>query len=142
MPRSSQPSPIDSDDENTPLHLEDKNEESIPLRPMGKDDHEGLAPSGLDAVEQNVALTKQERAILDRQLNGLPSTRSHQKFSLWPYATKRDKMAIVLSSIAGLVAGAANPFISVRPLLSQPSRSQKTSSRTTDLSLDSYFLVN
>ncbi|EUC40776.1 hypothetical protein COCMIDRAFT_107902 [Bipolaris oryzae ATCC 44560] len=148
MPRSSQKYPIDSDDdENTPLHLADKNEdEYIPLRPMSEDDDESPAASlGPDAVGdgQRVALSKQTRAILDRQLNGIPSTRNHQEFSLWPYATKRDKMAILVSSMAGLVAGAANPFISVRPLLSQSSPfPTKKSYRKTDLSIDSYFLAN
>ncbi|XP_014550349.1 hypothetical protein COCVIDRAFT_115693 [Bipolaris victoriae FI3] len=118
MPRSSQHYAMDSDDEDTPLHLSDKNEaEYIPLRPISEDDDESPAPLGFDAVcdGQSVALSKQNRAVLDRQLNGFPSTRNNQEFSLWSYATKRDKMAIVLSSMAGLVAGAANPFISVRP---------------------------
>jgi hypothetical protein len=119
---------MDSDDENTPLHLVDKNEdEYIPLRPMSEDDDESPTLPVLDAFgeEQSVALSKQQRDILDRQLNGLPSTRNHRKFSLWLYATKRDKMVIVLSSMAGIVAGAANPFISVRPLLSQSSHFQQ-----------------
>jgi hypothetical protein len=119
---------MDSDDENTPLHLVDNSEdEYIPLRPMSEDDDESPALPVLDAVgeKQSVALSKQKRAILDRQLNGLPSTRNHQKFSLWPYATKRDKIVILLSSMASIVAGAANPFISVRPPLSQSSHFQQ-----------------
>ncbi|KAE8846553.1 hypothetical protein CFE70_002941 [Pyrenophora teres f. teres 0-1] len=116
MPRSLQQYPMDSDDENTPLHLVDKNEdEYIALRPMSEDNDGSPAPPVLDAVgeRQSVALSKQKRAILDRQLNGLPSTRNHHKFSLWPYATKRDKIVMVLGSMAGIVAGAANPFISL-----------------------------
>ncbi|EFQ86705.1 hypothetical protein PTT_17974 [Pyrenophora teres f. teres 0-1] len=68
------------DNKNTPLHLVDKNEdEYIPLRPISEDNDGSPAPPVLDAISerQSVALSKQKRAILDRQLDRLPSTRNY-----------------------------------------------------------------
>lgn len=66
----------------------------------------------LDEKQVSVAQPN-EQAILNRQLNGLQDASQKVKQTPWLYATKWDKLVLVLSSITGIVAGAANPFLVV-----------------------------
>ncbi|EME40073.1 hypothetical protein DOTSEDRAFT_47539 [Dothistroma septosporum NZE10] len=63
--------------------------------------------------KQSVSIDKEQEIILDRQLNGLQDDVERERIGLWPYIRKRDRLVIVLSALSGIVAGAANPFISL-----------------------------
>lgn len=57
-----------------------------------------------------------ERAILDRQLHGLPSLthESDAKPHIQQYASMTDRVVLVVGAICALVAGALNPLVPVR----------------------------
>jgi hypothetical protein len=55
----------------------------------------------------------EEKAILDRQLYGIQGGAVNGKLGPWTYATRWDIIVVVLSSIAGVAAGAANPLLVV-----------------------------
>ncbi|KXS97430.1 hypothetical protein AC578_8822 [Pseudocercospora eumusae] len=93
---------MDSDDEQSPLHLINDGVESYPLLPMEDGEAE-------DVIE----IDKQQRRILDRQLHGLQGPLDDKKHSLYSYATNLDMVVLLVSSFSGIVAGAANPFISL-----------------------------
>lgn len=61
-----------------------------------------------------------EENILDRQLNGLQDRNGKGKLGLWTYTTRWDNLVIVLSSITGIAAGAANPLL----VVSSPAKSR------------------
>lgn len=56
---------------------------------------------------------RDEQAVLDRQLNGLQDGSEKRKLGPWTYATRGDTVVLVLSSISGIAAGAANPLLVV-----------------------------
>lgn len=58
-----------------------------------------------------------ERAILDRQLYGLPSLKNEAgaKPSVRHYASTTDRVVLGVGGICALVAGALNPLVPVSP---------------------------
>jgi hypothetical protein len=54
----------------------------------------------------------QSNAILERQLHGLPSERSHKK-GLLHYSTPLDKVILFISFACAISGGILNPLISV-----------------------------
>ena len=73
------------------------------------------SPAQQSDKEQNDVVKQNEEVILDAQLHGLQTPNGQSELKLWFYATKWCKAVILLSSLSGLVAGAANPFLVVSP---------------------------
>jgi ATP-binding cassette subfamily B (MDR/TAP) protein 1 len=63
-----------------------------------------------------VAVRGDERAILDRQLHGLPNLNheSGAKPSIQQYASTTDIVVLGVGAVCALVAGALNPLVPVR----------------------------
>jgi hypothetical protein len=63
-----------------------------------------------------VVVRGNERAILDRQLHGLPSLKhgSGDKPSIQRYASTTDRIVLGVGAICALLAGALNPLVPVR----------------------------
>ncbi|KAM3420966.1 hypothetical protein BST61_g4198 [Cercospora zeina] len=116
---------MDDNDERAPLHPQDDDdddeddhhdEESRLCPPSSEDDGNVQLRAMEDGREKHsVATNKKQRMILDRQLHGLRAARhgAAPKPSLGPYATRLDRLVILGSCSASVVAGAANPFISL-----------------------------
>lgn len=63
--------------------------------------------------QQDVArLDERQRAILDRQLNGLGGEAGQRK-NVFAYATLSDRVILSVSSICAILAGALNPLVPV-----------------------------
>ncbi|KAI9733531.1 MAG: hypothetical protein M1834_003131 [Cirrosporium novae-zelandiae] len=58
-------------------------------------------------------LDEQEREILDRQLNGLPSQPERGKRTVFTYTTLSDKFILFISALSAVIAGALNPLLTV-----------------------------
>jgi ATP-binding cassette subfamily B (MDR/TAP) protein 1 len=74
-----------------------------------------LPPEGEQISEGVVAMRPDERAILDRQLHGLPKSHhgATDNSGAQQYASTSDKVVIGVSAICALVAGALNPLVPV-----------------------------
>jgi hypothetical protein len=67
------------------------------------------------ATQQAGSSKELERAILDRQLNGI-AYESHKKGSgknVLAYATTMERVILALSSVCAVLAGALNPLVPV-----------------------------
>ncbi|KAI1050688.1 hypothetical protein LB507_009409 [Fusarium sp. FIESC RH6] len=67
------------------------------------------------SAEAEASADYHQRAVLERQLHGLPNdTDKHTpKLNITIYATKFDKVILSLSSICAIIAGALNPLVPV-----------------------------
>ena len=77
------------------------------------------------AASQEHRSNERERAVLDRQLNGLPSEdRDKSKRNVLAYATTSDKVILSVSSVCAVFAGALNPLVPVSTTPTLPIRIQ------------------
>lgn len=80
------------------------------------------APAPAPEREGVVAVRGDERAILDRQLHGLPRLEgeSGAKPTIQQYANATDRVVLGVAAICAVVAGAVNPLVPVRCPNSRP----------------------
>lgn len=77
------------------------------------------------AASQEHRSNERERAVLDRQLNGLPSEdKEKSKRNVLTYATASDKVILSVSSVCAVFAGALNPLVPVSTTSTLPIRIQ------------------
>jgi hypothetical protein len=73
------------------------------------------APEGQQDPKGVVAMRPDERAVLDRQLHGLPKPdqKDVERPGVQQYASASDKIVLGVSAICAIVAGALNPLVPV-----------------------------
>ena len=91
------------------------------------------SPLPARAQEQKsvVVMQSNERAILDRQLHGLPDLKHGRdaKPSIQRYASMTDRVVLSVGAICALIAGALNPLVPVRCANTNPDRNNCPHSR-------------
>lgn len=87
-------------------------------------EEQGSSGAGAPPME----LSASEKEILDRQLNGLSEERRAP--SLWSYTTTWDKILIVISIAAAIIAGALNPLLTVSHTPPDSSQRKQNANKT------------
>jgi hypothetical protein len=83
--------------------------EETAVHELQRQDH--AQEEGQEKKPPPLVLSESEKNIVDVQLNGLPA--GIEAPSLWSYTTTWDKVVIVVSVAAAIIAGALNPLLTV-----------------------------